>query len=204
MKDSNHVVLLTSGGADSLAASILLRKAGYELTYLFLDYGQPAAEAELAQVKAISKTTGLLGDVKVSKVDILTKFDPKNLNSQEIVLRNFVFMSIASQVAKSIDAGAIATGYVDMVNATHFMDDDPRMLQDFGDLVYTYFGLRLLLPTAGLDKEMVYSLIISDGNYSPYILPVCNINAEAGLCGKCEKCVSAEKIIVDTYNRVEG
>lgn len=204
MTDTNHVVLLTSGGADSLAATILLTKAGYKLTYLFIDYGQPALEAEVAMVSTIAKNKEFYGDVVVKCIDMSTNFNKESLGSQEILLRNFVFMSVASQVAMSIGVGAIATGYVDMVNATYFIDDNPKMLQDYGKLIGDNFGLRLLLPTAGLDKEMVYSLIFDNDTYNPYELPVCNISADASICHTCEKCKTAERIIDDVQSILYG
>lgn len=47
-------VVLLSGGLDSLVCTSLLREQGWEITALFVDYGQKALAAELAAAKELA------------------------------------------------------------------------------------------------------------------------------------------------------
>ena len=54
-KNSNHAVLLASGGLDSTVTAASARQAGYELLWLTVDYGQRhAIEIERARQVAVA------------------------------------------------------------------------------------------------------------------------------------------------------
>jgi 7-cyano-7-deazaguanine synthase in queuosine biosynthesis len=189
--DNSKVLLLNSGGADSVASALLLRRAGYEVYSMFINYGQPSALIERDSAHLMMMNYNFMG-IKESdkfveaKLELETSFDDKT--SEEIYLRNFVFMSYASQYAYSHGIGIIAVGYVGMNTAIRYADDNPVFLQDFHSLL-SHFGQQLLLPIAGYDKDMVYTTLLDYG-IDPIELPYCNFVDPKfhNPCGICEKC----------------
>jgi 7-cyano-7-deazaguanine synthase in queuosine biosynthesis len=184
------VLLLNSGGADSIASAIILRKGGYDVSHLFIDYGQSNVDAEYDSAYEFAKNS----NEKFYDEDLkfYSKMTGQESKDQEVYLRNFVFMSYACQVAYSTDIQSIATGYLFFAEAVDYIDDDPKFLQQFHALVNQNFGMRLVTPLAGYDKEMVYHTLLDEGIH-PVELPYCNTpkTVDGSItvpCGTCHKC----------------
>ena len=120
------VVLLQSGGLDSCVCATFLKVAGFEVTELFVDYGQSALEkewemsqemAELHNHKLIRakidlpwlKTLPIVGGVVLSTgVEEIKQgvVDPESY----IPLRNHILLSMAGSLAESLQVKYICTG----------------------------------------------------------------------------------------------
>lgn len=121
-----RVVLLQSGGLDSCVCDALLHRTGFEVTELFVDYGQSALEKEWEMSKEMSdlyghelirvsidlpwlKTLPIVGGtVESTGVEEIKRgvVDPESY----IPLRNQVLLSIAGSLAESLQVRYICTG----------------------------------------------------------------------------------------------
>ena len=121
-----RVVLLQSGGLDSCVCDALLHQAGFEVTELFVDYGQSALEKEWAMSQEMSdlyghklirasidlpwlKTLPIVGGtVESTGVEEIKRgvVDPESY----IPLRNQVLLSMAGSLAESLQIRYICTG----------------------------------------------------------------------------------------------
>lgn len=224
MSKKYKILLLNSGGADSLASAVLLHKANYDVYSLFIDYGQPNAEAEYKSVrntmhKVMDDTNENALTDRIFKVmmPLGSKFGDKAYDhtEQEIYLRNFVFMSYACQLAYSLDIQNIAMGYQFFLETVDYIDDNPVFLQKFHGMINSSFGMRLVTPIAGFDKDMVYTTLL-DAGIDPVQLPYCNTpkkvphvlqrDIDVGRperlepCGKCHKCLFTKEYLIPLKN----
>ena len=123
---NKKAVLLQSGGLDSCVCDALLHRAGFEVTELFVDYGQSALEKEWEMSQEMSdlyghklirvsidlpwlKTLPIVGGVVESTgVEEIKRgiVDPESY----IPLRNQVLLSIAGSLAESLQVEYICTG----------------------------------------------------------------------------------------------
>lgn len=121
-----RAVLLQSGGLDSCVCAALLHKAGFEVTELFVDYGQSALEKEWEMTQEMAdlyghelikvsidlpwlKTLPIVGgEVKSTGVEEIKRgaVDPESY----IPLRNHVLLGIAGSLAESLKVKYICTG----------------------------------------------------------------------------------------------
>jgi 7-cyano-7-deazaguanine synthase len=83
-----NAVVLFSGGLDSTACVRLLQTNGFEVTGLFVDFGQPAAEAESRAVATLKKHLAI-------KVDSLRISGFCDLKAGELFGRNLLLISAA-------------------------------------------------------------------------------------------------------------
>jgi 7-cyano-7-deazaguanine synthase in queuosine biosynthesis len=192
----DHVLLLNSGGGDSYATAIILKKAGYKVSSLNINYGQPSWDFENLSSFDLMNTLYLHTRetaIYQATLSLASGFEEgaTDYESQEIFLRNFTFIMYAAQLAYTKRIGNIALGYANMPNATVYLDDNPNLLQDINRMLRDYFGINLLTPLAGFNLDMVWGLLLDNG-IDPATLPYCNFYRKEGRlykpCGKCNKC----------------
>lgn len=168
---------LLSGGLDS---SVCYRSCGGGAA-LFVDYGQPVAEQELASARLtagnklhIAKITGLN----------LAEMDGSNAGPQVVVARNAILLSLAANVASGLGLNEIVIG----CNADDFRDyDDCRSayLDSMRD-VLAPLGIRLRTPLLLKSKREILAIAGKLGItgtwscYTPGEVP----------CGRCASCAS--------------
>lgn len=119
-KATKKVVLLFSGGIDSLAVGVLLKDKGYKIYPLFIDYNQSANLAEKYLAKIVPQKVGFekCKIIKTSLIKKLTKSSllkgKKSFNDDDAWVpgRNTLFMIIAGIYAQQINADGIAIGYM--------------------------------------------------------------------------------------------
>lgn len=118
-KRTNRIVLLFSGGIDSLAVGLLLINKGYKIYPLFIDYGQSAQTAERYLAKLTSRKVGF-EEIKIIETSLIKNLTKSNLLGQSSINdndawvpgRNTLFMIIAGIYAQQINADGIAIGYM--------------------------------------------------------------------------------------------
>ena len=121
-----RAVLLQSGGLDSCVCDALVHQAGFEVTELFVDYGQSALEKEWAMSQEMCdlyghklirvsidlpwlKTLPIVGGtVESTGVEEIKRgvVDPESY----IPLRNQILLSIAGSLAESLQIRYVCTG----------------------------------------------------------------------------------------------
>lgn len=144
------VVLLQSGGLDSCVCDALLHWAGFEVTELFVDYGQSALEKEWAMSQEMSdlyghklirvsidlpwlKTLPIVGgEVRSTGVEEIKRgvVDPESY----IPLRNHILLGLAGSLAESLQIKYICTGLNGSQNILGkprdgFVDTHPRFAE---------------------------------------------------------------------------
>lgn len=198
-KSTDKVLVLNSGGADSLLTMYLLKEAGYDVHSLFIDYGQLNATAEY-DLAIWGLQDVLQEDCKMDrhfteKLSLTGEIKPDALENdeQEIPLRNFLFIAYATQKAYALGIGNVALGYASFLS-TEYVDDNPLFLQDLYHLMKNNFSINLITPLAGYDKTMIYSSLM-DRDVDVETLPVCNTPVDGKPCGICHKCELARAII---------
>ena len=93
MSIGNSIVLM-SGGIDSSASAVAVRKEGYETSGLFVDYGQPAACSEWRAVQDVADHF----DLEVQKVELGFRLASE---SGEFFGRNALLVLTAAGITES-------------------------------------------------------------------------------------------------------
>lgn len=173
------VVVLLSGGADSAIVTALL-SGSRDISGLWIDYGQAAADAESHASTRVADYFG----IRLERVTLPT-ISPKS--GGEIPHRNDLLIATAAalfprtSLAIGIHAG---TGYPDC---------SPSWAKGWKQLLDLQFGgeAELLTPLLGLEKHEVYSLA-ADLEVPLDITHSC----EAGNspCGACRSCADRRMI----------
>lgn len=149
---TKSVVALMSGGVESTAVCKKLKDDGFKIIGLWINYGQPAAEAELSCLK------------KQHEMRLMDQFFPLNLNlpfwripkkaelDEEgwIPGRNTLFLVLAGILAETLNADGIAIG---------FMKEDIGV---FGDNNLTHHKMIEALVTESMSREIIVFLPISN------------------------------------------
>ncbi|MFH2033051.1 MAG: 7-cyano-7-deazaguanine synthase [Bacteroidota bacterium] len=188
------VVVLASGGIDSVVACKLIEKQGDKVLPLFIDYGQLASAKEWDACQKVFSECGLPEPVKIdvsgfgkaisSGITDLTRDIEKDAF---LPCRNLLFLTLASSYAYTKGVKAIAIGLLD--EKAHLYSDQT---EEF--VVNTNFAINsalndsymILTPLIQLSKADVISLaeeynIPLDKTYS------CHLGEEL-YCGKCVAC----------------
>lgn len=173
--------VLLSGGADSAALMLFLTAQGFEVSGIFINFGQPAAEAEKAAVLRVSQRYGW--HVQFISVDTGSDF-----GTGELIGRN-AFLIYTALLSMHGRAGLLALGihfgtsYYDCSEA--FLSLAGRMVAETTDgrvvlvapfLHWSKAELYRYFRTTGLDFSETYS---------------CESGAQGG-CGSCSSCLDRE------------
>jgi len=172
------VLVLTSGGLDSAAAIAFFRGKKYEVSGLFIDYGQVAAEQEKLAAERIAKHF---------KIDLRTVTLSPGLGTGAgyVPGRNLLLTSVAlahvpfqcGTIALGIHAGTIYPDcsqlFVDCVQRVFELYTDGKLLLSSPFLAWTKQDIFEFAKSAKVPMDLTYS-------------------CEAGTvpeCGKCKTCL---------------
>jgi 7-cyano-7-deazaguanine synthase len=178
------VYVLASGGIDSTACIHFYLQQRFKVRPLFVRFGQPACEAELASIKAVCKFYGL-------NLRTVTLVGLKVPRSGEIVGRNLLLFSVAlmrSELSASLISLGIHAG-------TRYYDCNSVFEKLCDELLsgYTDGRTRLGIPFATWSKSQVWSYCRENG------VPVeltwsCEASSKKP-CGKCLSCRDKELLV---------
>jgi 7-cyano-7-deazaguanine synthase len=170
------IVMLYSGGADSLLMLKLAKMAGKNPFCLLVDYGQKhIAELQYAQeqldreniswkivtVKDLDVDSGLTGSLNESRWD--------NVHAMNVPGRNTIFIGLAISTAENMDIDEVWYGpdYSDRINL--FPDCYQEYVVKMNE-VLAISGVRpikLVAPLLGMSKELILEIL---GNHFGYFL----------------------------------
>lgn len=179
----SKVHLLLSGGIDSAACLQYFKSIGATVCPLFLDYGQPARDAERKSAEAISEFFG----VRLRAVNVRGVLIP---SSGEILGRNSLLISTAL-LNMNPGVGLISLGihagspYFDC--GTVFVDLWDKLL--FG---YTDGKVQLSVPFLRWAKTDIVSFCV-DHNVPLSLTWSCESSATSP-CGTCLSCKDRESL----------
>lgn len=174
---ARSAVVLLSGGIDSAACAHLLDHDGYDVSCVFVDYGQAAAEAEGRASEALAGRLGLkITSHKISPARVFDKGEIGGRNGFLIMTALLLSGPSTNVIAIGIHAG---TPYYDCSPAFATLMD--RVLAEYSDgrlrlctpfLHWTKSNIVDYYRDAGLPIELTYSCEI--GHPHP--------------CGRCPSC----------------
>jgi 7-cyano-7-deazaguanine synthase len=173
-----HAVVLLSGGLDSYTAAAVVRREGFELSALSVNYGQRHAR-ELQAARAVAADLAVRRHIEID-LDLsrfggsaLTSADevPKDrpLGEQDIPVtyvpaRNTIFLSLALGWAEVLGAGHIVIG-VNALDYSGYPDCRPEFIRAFEQLaaLATRAGVegrrfQVLTPLIDLTKAQIIQL----------------------------------------------
>lgn len=201
-KSTGKVVLLYSGGIDSTAAGILLKRQGYVIHPLFINYHQTALAAEKFLVEKLSSVLGfekvtiletnLLNELTISKLLGKTATDD---TSAWVPGRNTLFMIIAGIFAKQIDADGISLGYMLDDNFV-FGDNDYYHHIGVEELLSKSFlqPMHVYMPTLNMHKKDLVKLL-DEENVLKNTVSCWNAKIKKGkiiACSQCANCIERQ------------
>lgn len=204
-EETKRVVLLYSGGVDSTAAGLLLRRQGYEVYPLFIDYGQSslAAEKYLVQVAPDRMGFKLTQIIKTDLMKQLTRsrlLGKKAINDSDAWVpgRNTLFMIIAGIYARQIDGDGISIGYMLDDNFV-FGDNDYFHHKGVEEILSKTFlqPMQVFLPTRSMNKKELIKLLYDSG-YLNLTVSCWNAqlkNRQVLSCHQCANCLERDGFI---------
>lgn len=220
-KEIKSVVLL-SAGLDSTVNLYAARKMSEVVLAVTFNYGQKAAEKEIACAKAITAKLGIphkvidlpwfkdLGESSLTSNkqnipigdEVAIDNHKQSLISAKAVWvpnRNGIFLNIAAGIAESLKAGLVIPGF-NLEEASTFPDNSEAFMKSL--------DLSLSFSTANKVKVHCYTValskiqIVSAGKSLdvPFDMTWPCYFGKAKWCGECESCQRAKRAL--TFNKV--
>lgn len=195
--EDKRVVLLQSGGLDSLVLTALFHRLGYEIQHLFIDYEHCSAIRDRKNAKKIIAEYG--GDYHEAKIEMPWLHLYGSDEMEYVPVRNSILIGLAWSLCEHLDYPYVATALIGQENPiTHRPNSAYDVHNTFarkiseglneGSRRYHTTGdrIELLTPLMGYYKENVISLgEILDVDFS-----LSNSCLSKGYkpCGKCKPC----------------
>jgi 7-cyano-7-deazaguanine synthase len=193
-------IILLSGGLDSTVNATIARKRTRPLCALTFDYGQRAAQMEIAASRNICRALKI--SHRVVKLPFFSEFkklvmlgrqkkvhtgDFNRLHSVWVPNRNGLFINIAACYAEYYGAKVIVTGF-NLEEAREFPDNCSRFVSAINDtLSYSTLNkVRVKSYTLKLTKKEIYRLGLKLGAPIKYVYS-CYVGGKK-MCGKCASC----------------
>lgn len=171
------VVILVSGGPDSLACVLEALNLGYTVYGLFVDYGQPASSVEYSYVQSQAALLDFHLTCISLKIWLDSMADAVGTGGPRIVpARNSILLSLAANHASKVGASEVWYGACSADTAY------PDCQQGFMDAMSAALGVPVRAPmTKILKEEILHRVrhIMTTSCYTP-------IGQKA--CGQCSSC----------------
>jgi 7-cyano-7-deazaguanine synthase len=211
---SSPVVVLNSGGIDSLVTIAWLKSQGHKPHSIFVDYGQPAAANEEAAALAISNHYDGELSKETVRLDLWKRFPfffgdtsgSKYALNQWVPMRNFIFFGIAASYCDGLGIPRLAlpwNGRQDRKGkpADNSFGDHPRFIEllakafdQSSDLRWTDLRkLDVLTPLRNHNRRQTVQLGKRLG--VPFAISWSCEAAGEKPCWRCSKCVAREKTL---------
>lgn len=174
-------VVLLSGGIDSAACVRYYLDLGFQLTGLFIDYGQSARDNEGESAIQVANYYAIpLDRVSLSPIN---HFGPGEIRGRN------AFLIIAALLFYPQFKGILSLG---IHSGTPYYDCSQQFISDIATIIDAYAGgeIRIDVPFLDWDKSMIYTYCKEKG--VPFHL---TYSCEAGMsppCGECRSCKDRE------------
>lgn len=190
-------VCTISGGLDSAVAAALIAKAGFELQFIFFDWGQKTYVKEASCARKLAKHFN--ADLKEVEVPFLKSLPGVSLTQRETLTtaineyvpnRNAILESQAVGYAEYLKAGIVCVGstggdHIAPDNSPQFIDAMQRLI-DEGTVLKP--SVQIVAPLMSTDKTGAVKLGIKLN--VPFELTWSCHNDTKIACGHCSNCIS--------------
>lgn len=200
------IIVLNSGGFDSVVLMHYLEFMGYDIVSLFFDYGQRNVVQERKCAKKVAdKLKAEFLEITLPKMtwcedNPLLNTDSQNQN-QYIPMRNLVFLSYALSIAEERDIKFIYVGFVKDPEGKYFNDTSPEFLEKLNKIAQLS-GVEIKAPFINLVKEDL-APYVRFFRITPDMFFSCNLPNGDRACGKCGDCLVIENIMEMIKNNTE-
>lgn len=189
MLNNNKVVVLCSGGLDSLVTSELYRHLGYDVTPLYIDYGNANSEEEWGVFTRYCHKHNLDWYCEVAKISF---YKPLIEQKQDYMpMRNLIFLSIGIALAETIGAGLVAIGIIDVGEA--YSDCSEEFIQSLNILATNSSDIEVVAPLKYATKDKVVKMAMGFGLDLDEVYTCEHPLPEGVPCGSCIKCTDLQK-----------
>lgn len=177
MERSRHATVLMSGGIDSAACAAFLIDQGLEVSAVFVDHGQAAADYERVAVRSLSTALKI-------QVQELALTGTARFGSGELIGRN-AFLVFSAILATRARSSRIALG---LHAGTPYYDCSPAFVDTINRSVaeHTDNAIQVVTPFIQWTKREVYDYFIRAG--LPTELTYSCESGTSPTCGKCASC----------------
>ena len=177
MERSRHATVLMSGGIDSAACAAFLIDQGLEVSAVFVDHGQAAADFERLAVRSLAAALEI-------QVQELALTGAASFGSGELIGRN-AFLVFSAILATRARSSRIALG---LHSGTPYYDCSPAFVDTINRSVaeHTDNAVQVVAPFIEWTKREVYEYFIHAG--LPIELTYSCESGSAPTCGKCASC----------------
>lgn len=175
---SKKAVVLMSGGIDSAACAYMLQKQGFDVTAVFIDYGQAAAAEEVKAVRALSSFLSL-------QLECIKATGPSTFSDGELAGRNS-FLAFAALFFLRAPHGLIAMG---LHSGTPYFDCSTVFVNGISRLIseQTDGQTSFIAPFVDWNKKDVFEYFVKSGLplRSTYSCEVGSVTP-CGICASCK------------------
>lgn len=196
-----RAVCLISGGLDSTVAAAVAKNQGFDLYFLFADYGQKTLQKEWECVQRVAKhykpkevrsiSLNWLKEMGGSALfDKNTPLNESNFLLEYVPFRNSILLSAATAWAESLDADTI---FIGSSGGDHICpDNSPEYLKAFQTLIAqgTMLKKDITLQAPLIETDKTGAVKIGEELKVPFELTwSCHNNTKAA-CGHCSNCLA--------------
>ena len=182
-----ETIVLLSGGIDSAACVAFYSQLGYSVAGVFVDYGQPACEAEEKSAAAIAT------HYKVP-LTVIRCSGAQTSFAGEIPGRN-AFLLFTALLFRPIESGIIALG---IHHGTRYYDCSESFTTDLKKIIGGYFDGQVALgvPFLNWNKPMIYEYA-TQTRVPVELTWSCEVGSVI-VCGECLSCRDRERLNVQS------
>lgn len=198
--ERRKVVCTISGGLDSAVSAAVFANAGFELHFIYFDWGQKTHDRELQCAKALAQHYG--ADLEVIEIPFLKSLPGVSLTEKEtqttaineyVPNRNTIFESQAIAYAESLKAGAVCVG---STGGDHICpDNSPQFIEAMQTLINQGTMLKppvqIIAPLISTDKIGAVKIGLELG--VPFEITWSCHNSNSLACGQCSNCISRDE-----------
>lgn len=188
-------VCTVSGGLDSAVAAAMMANAGYELHFIFFDWGQKTYKRELECAQALTQYYGV--DLQIVEVPLLKNLPGISLTQAEtqtsaineyVPNRNAILETQAIAYAEYLKAGVLCVGstggdHICPDNSPAFVDAMQRVVEE-GTMLKP--SIRIIAPLMEVDK--IEAVRIGKELNVPFESTWSCHNNNDEACGNCSNC----------------